>query len=246
MCCSTFASWQEVAQWKQRLRAECWKCSDDVRQIVQDVTRGLTDPTDKARALTYWLRRNIRYVSVGEKHDYTPHLPSIVVRNRYGDCKDTSQLLAVMLREAGLKVELVTLGCLDDGMVLEDVPSPWGTHAILLVTIEGKEEHWIDTTASLAGWDFLPHDDRDRLCYLVDEQGNIRLKRTPPLVPEGNRFEQTTTLWIGADGSSRTERMVIASGSAALGSATCSWRCRPASVAGRWPASCRTPTTLPG
>ena len=75
--------------------------------------------------------------------------------NRFGDCKDTSQLLAVMLREAGMQVDLATLGALDDGQVLEAVPSPWGTHAILLVTIDGKE-HWIDTTASLAGWDFLP------------------------------------------------------------------------------------------
>ncbi len=216
VCCSTFASWREVAQWKQRLRAECWKCTEDVRKIVQEVTRGLSDPTAKARALTYWLRRNIRYVSVGEKHDYTPHLPSLVLSNRFGDCKDTSQLLAVMLREAGLKVELATLGLGEDGQILEEVPSPWGTHAILLVTIAGKE-HWIDTTASLAGWDFLPHDDHDRSCYLVDDQGHVRLKRTPPLTPEGNRFEQTTTIRIGADGSSRNERSVVAFGSAAMG-----------------------------
>ena len=50
-----------------------------------------------------------------------------------------------MLNEAGIKVELATLGALDDGQVLEAVPSPWGTHAILLATIDGKE-HWIDTT----------------------------------------------------------------------------------------------------
>ena len=103
-----------------------------------------------------------------------------MLSNRYGDCKDASQLLAVMLREAGARVELVTLGAADDGQVAESVPSPWGTHAILLATIDGRE-HWIDTTASLAGWDFLPRDDRDRLCYLVDDKGKLSLRRTPPL-----------------------------------------------------------------
>ena len=109
-------------------------------------SRASNDPIAKARALVYWMRRNIRYVSTGETHDYTPHLPSEILTNRYGDCKDTSQLLAVMLREAGIKVELATLGALDDGQVLESVPSPWGTHAILVATIDGKE-HWIDTTS---------------------------------------------------------------------------------------------------
>jgi tetratricopeptide (TPR) repeat protein len=215
LACSTFDSWQEVGEWKKRLRADCWKCSDAVRQVVAEVTHGLTSPTDKARALTHWMRRNIRYVSAGEKHDYTPHPPGNVLANRYGDCKDTSQLLAVMLREAGIRVELATLGARDDGQILESVPSPWGTHAILLVTIDGKE-HWIDTTASLAGWDFLPRDDRDRLCYIVDERGAIRLVRTPPLSADGNHIEQTTHMWIGADGSSRCERVVVSHGSAAM------------------------------
>lgn len=216
VACSTFPSWEQVGAWKKRLRADCWQCTPDVRALVQKIARGLTNPEDKARALTLWMRRNIRYVSTGEKHDYTPHPPAVVLANRFGDCKDTSQMLAVMLREAGIAVELATLGALDDGQVLESVPSPWGTHAILLATIDGKP-HWIDTTSSLAGWDFLPRDDRDRLCYVVDDRGTIRLLRTPPLSADENRIEQTTEIWIGADGSSRCERVSVTHGSAAMG-----------------------------
>jgi tetratricopeptide (TPR) repeat protein len=216
LACSTFASWAEVGAWKKRLRADYWTRTPALREVVQKATQGLTDPADKARALTHWMRRNIRYVSTGEKHDYTPHPPAVVFANRFGDCKDTSQMLAVMLREAGIRVELATLGALDDGQVLESVPSPWGTHAILLASIDG-EPHWIDTTASLAGWDFLPRDDRDRLCYLVDDKGAIRLLRTPPLSAEGNRIKQTTEVWIGADGSSHCERVSVSHGSAAMG-----------------------------
>jgi tetratricopeptide (TPR) repeat protein len=211
---SSFASWDDVARWKQKLRADCWECTADVRKIVQQVTKDCKTPVEKARALTYWLRRNIRYVSAGERHDYTPHPPSTVVGNRFGDCKDTSQLLAVMLKEAGIDVALATLGVLDDGQVVEEVPSPWGTHAILVATIEGQQ-HWIDTTLSLGGWDFLPRSDRDRLCYVSDQKG-IRLVRTPGLRPEENRTEMTTHVWIGADGSSRNERASQYFGSAAL------------------------------
>ena len=46
----------------------------------------------------------------------------------------------------------------------------------MLVTLDGID-HWIDTTVSLAGWDYLPVGDRNRLCYVVNEQGSLRLVR---------------------------------------------------------------------
>ena len=214
--CSTFASWEEIARWKQQLRADSWAATPEIRKVVGDLTRGLKDPVAKARALTFWMRRNIRYVSSGEHHDYTPHPPAKVFANRFGDCKDTSQLLAVMLREAGLKVALTTLGTLDDGQIVEAVPSPWGTHAILQVTLPDGE-HWVDTTLSLGGWDYLPREDCNRICYVVDQEGHIALRRTPRQTADTNRFDQTTHVRVGPDGSSRCERTVAAYGAAALG-----------------------------
>jgi tetratricopeptide (TPR) repeat protein/transglutaminase-like putative cysteine protease len=214
--CSTFPSWEEIGRWKQKLRADSWASSPEIRKVVADVTRGLTEPAAKARALTFWMRRNIRYVSSGERHDYTPHPPSRVFNNRFGDCKDTSQLLAVMMREAGLNVSLATLGTLDDGQVVEAVPSPWGTHAILAVTL-ADGEHWVDTTLSLGGWDYLPREDRNRVCYIVDPEGRVSMRRTPPPTADANRYEQTTNVYVAPDGSSRCERTVATYGDAALG-----------------------------
>src|SRR5262249_18614264 len=142
----------------------------------------------------------IRYISVSSAGSgYTPRLPHQVFASRFGDCKDQAQLLAVMLKEAGLDVSLVTLGALDDGQVIREVPSPWGTHGILLVTINGKE-HWIDTTVSLAGWDFLPRGDRDRVVY-VTKEGKARIMKTPRLVSADNRIVQVTELSVQPDGS---------------------------------------------
>jgi tetratricopeptide (TPR) repeat protein/transglutaminase-like putative cysteine protease len=211
---STFGSWEEVGKWKEKLRADCWKCTAAIRKAVRDVTAGLRTPEEKARALTYWVRRHIRYVSVGVTHDYKPHAPAAVFANRYGDCKDQAQFLAVMLREAGLNVGLVTLGAEDDGQVVESVPSPWGSHAILLVTIDGKE-HWIDTTVSQAAWDYLPRMDRGRAVYVTDNKG-LRLMRTPTLTPADNRIEQTTFLSVTSDGTSRCRRLATYNGVAAV------------------------------
>ena len=179
-----------------------------------DRTRGLKTPEEKAKALTYWVRRHIRYLSRGPGGlGYPPHSPHTVMTHRYGDCKDQAQLLAVMLREVGLPVWLVTLGTLDDGQVLPEVPSPWGTHAIVLTKIDGKD-HWIDTTVSLAGWDFLPRSDRDRQVYIT-HNNEVKLLKTPSFTYEDYRIEQTTYVNIQADGTSRCRRESAYFGSSA-------------------------------
>jgi hypothetical protein len=103
-----------------------------------------------------------------------------------------------------LPVWLVTLGTLDDGQVLPEVPSPWGSHAILLTKIDGQD-YWIDTTVSLAAWDFLPRGDRDRQTYLTQE-GALKLAKTPPFTYKDYRIEQTTYVAIQPDGTSRCKR----------------------------------------
>lgn len=214
VACSTFSSWDAIGKWKQKVRAECWECNDAIRDVVAKVAGGQKAPLDKARALTYWVRQNIRYLSRGpEGLGYTPHPPARVLANRFGDCKDQAQLLAVMFREVGLPVWLVTLGTLNDGQVLAEVPSPWGTHAILMVEIDGKE-HWVDTTVSQAAWDYLPRSDCGRLAYLTRD-GQIKLHRTPPATYKDYRIVQTTQMTIAPDGTSRSQRQVAYHGTGA-------------------------------
>ena len=205
VCCSTFKDWMEVAQWKTNLRKHCWQCTPEIRKLVKRLTKGLTKPIEKASVLTHWVKQNLRYVGKGENHDYTPHPPGQVLRDRQGDCKDGCQLLAVMLKEAGIPAFFVTLGARGDGHVIKNLPSPWGTHALLMVKID-NQRHWIDTTATLAGWNVLPINSRDRVCYVIRNNG-IHLTKTPSIKPEDHRFEQFSTVHIGLDGTTYNTRI---------------------------------------
>src|SRR6202034_2618374 len=99
-----------------KIRDKCWECTPEIRAIVKQVAGPVNDPLAKAQALSQWVRKRVRYVSVSATGaGYTPQLPARVLANRFGDCKDQSQLLAVMMKEAGLDVDLVTIGALDDG-----------------------------------------------------------------------------------------------------------------------------------
>ena len=211
---STFATWEEVATWERSIRSDCWQCTPELKKVVARIKQDHPHPQAIARELTEWFRNNIRYVSSGDKHDFTPHTPARVFKNGYGDCKDGVQLLASLLKEAGIASALVSLSPLGDGQIIEDLPSPLTTHALLLVVIEGKE-HWIDTTLSHGGWDFLPRADCDRVAYLVDDKA-IRVTRTPKFTPANNRTEMTTQVKVASDGSSHNVREMQFHGEAAL------------------------------
>jgi tetratricopeptide (TPR) repeat protein len=205
---STFANWDEVGAWCRKVRSGCWECVPEVQRVVKEVTRGRTGDADKARALTYWLRKNVRYLSLHDRDTWAPLTPGRVFSCRYGDCKDQSQLLAVLLREAGVKAGVAIISWADSGDIRESFPSPWGNHAIVLATIDGAEQ-WIDPVYSHAAWDVLPPQDCDRLCFVMDESGPVRLVRTPKLRPEQNRAERTTRVRVARDGSARGEREII-------------------------------------
>ena len=47
---STFASWQEVADWERKIRAHCWECTLDLKKIVEQIKREHSEPEAIARA----------------------------------------------------------------------------------------------------------------------------------------------------------------------------------------------------
>jgi tetratricopeptide (TPR) repeat protein len=215
---STFASWAEVGKWDRQISPKAWECTPEIRQIVRQETKGRKTQEEKARALTYWVRKHIRYLSRHDRDSFAAHPPARVLANRYGDCKDKSQLLAVMLREAGIAARVAGLGWPDGGQIVASVPSPNAVHAIVLATVDG-EDVWIDPVLTYTAWNVLVREDSDRLCYTIDDKGAVRLERTPALTWNAKRLERTTQVTVAPDGTARCR-----SSWSFFGNAAADWR----------------------
>ena len=211
-----------------RLRADCWECTPAIKKTVAEVTR-FEDPRGEGAGADL-LGAQERALPVGRRQ---ARLHAARPGRRAGQPPGRLQGHQSVARRHAVRGRSVRWpgdpGERDDGQVVESVPSPWGTHAILLVTLDGKD-HWIDTTATLAAWDGLPRNCRNRLCYVLDAPSplplsppggrgvgvrGIRLKRTPPLTADEHRFEQETHVTIASDGSSRSVRNTVYYGLAA-------------------------------
>lgn len=100
---STFPDYRAFARAYQARAGDKAQVTPAIAELARALTAGLEDQRAKASALYDWVRDNIRYVAVyvGDG-GVVPHAASIVLANRYGDCKDHAVLLEAMLSAVGI------------------------------------------------------------------------------------------------------------------------------------------------
>ena len=137
-----FAGWNEVARWA----APLFVSDPAAVQSIAARWRGLPEEERAARALAF-VREEVRYfgMEVGV-HAHKPHAPSLVLRRRFGDCKDKALLLVSLLQALGIEARPVLANTRLRRGLDDRLPSPYVfDHAIVRATVGGKER-WFDAT----------------------------------------------------------------------------------------------------
>ena len=137
-----FAGWNEVARWA----APLFVSDPAAVQSIAARWRGLPEEERAARALAF-VREEVRYfgMEVGV-HAHKPHAPSLVLRRRFGDCKDKALLLVSLLQALGIEARPVLANTRLRRGLDDRLPSPYVfDHAIVRATVGGKER-WFDPT----------------------------------------------------------------------------------------------------
>lgn len=112
----SFSSWSDVSSWAaQQMDRQSSTPDQSIQKKVQSLTAGLQTEPARVRALSDWVQKEVRYVSIqlGAKSGYHPHPASLVLKKGYGDCKDKAALLKTMLDSIGVKSN-ITLVCSGD------------------------------------------------------------------------------------------------------------------------------------
>jgi lipoprotein NlpI/transglutaminase-like putative cysteine protease len=143
---SEFTGWDDVVSWAETLFQSQGEPSDELRTLIDSLRAKATDAERVAAALEF-VQTEIRYfsVSLGES-SHRPTPPSIVLKRRYGDCKDKSLLLITLLRALGIESSPVLLA-INYGRGLDTaLPSPLlFNHAIVQVRL-GDQVYYLDPT----------------------------------------------------------------------------------------------------
>ena len=205
---STAASWAAVAR--------SYRAIVDQRIAAGAVTLPAELPRtaslDTVRAIARWLHRQVRYtgLELGDA-SLVPWPPAEVVKRGFGDCKDKATLLIALLREAGIRADLVLLDTGPGRDIDPDLPGvAVFDHAIVRARVDGRDV-WIDATDDLAQPGQLPASDQGRRALIVADD-TTGLSTTPAARSADNSIHEVRTFELTESGSSRVTEVTRATG----------------------------------
>jgi len=135
--------------------AEAWdadKADADLAAITPEVAAGGGGILQQTEKVIQLVQDQYRYLAVdGELDGQPPTAPELVARRRYGDCKDLSVLLMVLLKRLGLEARLVLVNTKIRKSLAGLLPMPsLFDHIVVEYTARG-ETRWVDATAKGQG-----------------------------------------------------------------------------------------------
>ena len=75
--------------------------SDEIKQLTEKVTSGISNPAEKVKAIFYWIDENTTWASALE-YSIIECIPEYVLKNHHGDCGMKTLLFMSMARYAGI------------------------------------------------------------------------------------------------------------------------------------------------
>ncbi len=144
---STYGSWDEATDAFRSSFFEAAQPDESVRAAARDILKGETSRDEMIKKLFLFTARDIRSVrlDLGEG-GYKVLAASTVLKNRYGDGKDKSALLAALLGAAGIEAYPVLVHS-EAVPLVEDVPTLRQFDRVLVAVPEGDDYLYLNPFA---------------------------------------------------------------------------------------------------
>ena len=166
-----------------------------VQKLAVQITLGITDPKEQARALYNWVSREIRYVAIYLRDGgFVPHYADSIIRNRYGDCKDNNTSLIALLATKGIEASsaLIKSG---SSYVLPNLVT-FGTFNHM-ITYLPQWDVYVDATQEFAPFGVLAFDELDKPTLLT-ALGKVGRTQRPDAAQ--NKVSTSVNMTVDPDG----------------------------------------------
>lgn len=121
--------------------------STELKQLTDSIIKGKITDREKAAAIYRWVQQNIKYVAFEDgMGGFVPREASLVCTRKFGDCKDMSSILTVMLRQAGLEAYYTWIGTRDIPYDYTFVATPVVDNHMICTLKLGDEYIFLDGT----------------------------------------------------------------------------------------------------
>ncbi len=193
---SAYGSWSDLANWYFSKLKE--KSVDDPT-VINAIIGTIPDFSKKSKlekinSLFQYMQKNIKYadIGIGESAIF-PHTPKEVFDNKFGDCKDQTNLLLSLLKSQGVEAYPMAVSTVENVSVIKEIPAlEYFNHMICFVPAQDgvPSPLYLDSTDSYTPFDNMPIRDQGGNGFYLGKDNNYQLVDLPVIPYEQNLFEE--------------------------------------------------------
>lgn len=154
---SSFQTWGEVKAWERKL-FDLKIQTPKIDAFIKEEGVG-ADPEDIMHLIRF-VQKDVRYLGLEMGvFSHKPHNPEDILEQRFGDCKDKSYLLSVMLRKIGVEAWPALVNTRIGKSLSDHLPSSLVFDHVIVKFRYKNETYWVDATESQQAGGL------DKLCF---------------------------------------------------------------------------------
>jgi hypothetical protein len=177
---SEFNSWDDVVRWALPLYKIAGPAPPELQAKIEGWKTGLKTPEERLIAALRFVQDEIRYLGIElGTYSHQPNPPAKVFTRRFGDCKDKSLLLTMILNSMGIEAAPALANTRTGKTLDERQPTPFAfNHVIVQAKLAGKT-YWLDSTISSQRGALSSYYDPPYARALVLRDGSNALEKIP-------------------------------------------------------------------
>ncbi len=153
----------------------------NLKPLVDSLTQNKTTELEKVKSIYYWVQQNIKYIAFEDGlGGFVPRNANDVYAKKYGDCKDNSSILDVMLDLANIKGYITWVGTRELPYKYSEVPTPIvDNHMILTYIGTDSTFYFLDATGRYLDIDRPSSFIQGKETLIAIDSANFLIKKVP-------------------------------------------------------------------
>ena len=216
---SEYGSWKDVIAWALPLY-RTKEAQPELAALIEKWRSTSESESERILSAVLFVQDEIRYTGLEMGAGaYRPSDPSVVLRRRFGDCKDKALLLATMLNRMGIRASPALVSTDDQRGVLDLLPSHAAFDHVIVRVEHGGRTYWLDATSTQQGGTLETIQQSNLGAALVIAEGVEALEVLPPrtLSAPSIEIDEVFDLTAGVRGVGRMSVTTTYHGAAADG-----------------------------
>ena len=172
-------------------------CLPEMATTVKRLTENCETDLEKVKNIYYWTQQNIKYIDFEYAlGGFIPREANEVFERKFGDCKDNSSIMKVMLQEAGLNGELTWIGTRSIPYSYDEVPTPVSDNHMILCYKDANDTYFLDATGRFTPLSHPTSFIQGKEALVNVQQGKYEVIKVPIMPSDSNIQIDTSILTI--------------------------------------------------